>query len=209
MIAPAANPRYLSRVQRLSDGSDVVLRPIYPGDAARETEFIRGLSRDAGYNRLLGYRKLTPEEIRRLTCIDPEREMAYIAVDGSAANARMLGVARYVRDADAGGAEFALVVADAWQRRGLGTLLVRALLRHAQSDGITRLHGTTLASNQAMLNLAHKLGFALKLDRRDATVRLLEKALAPAPANLHPSAAPAGVAANDEGGAPRLHAGLG
>lgn len=203
--APAAYPFQLARVHCLPDGTDVVVRPIHPGDEAIELEFIKGLSRGSGYNRLLSGRRLTPQEIRQLTRIDYDSEMAFIAVHGSAANARMLGAARYVRDADASGAEFALVVADAWQRSGLGALLLRALLRHAQSAGIGRLHGITFATNQAMQNLARKLGFALKPDPQDATVRLVEKTLAPAapPARCNAGTGRQGAAANDAAGAPR------
>ena len=114
-----------------------------------------------------------------------------------------MGVARYVKDADRAGAEFALVVADAWQRRGVGTLLLETLLQHARAAGIERLHGITLATNQGMQDLARKFGFVQTGDAQDATVRLLERALAPksSPAAGFPRAAHCGVAANDEAAA--------
>ena len=159
---------------RLRDGTDIVIRPIGRHDDAIELAFIRGLSRQTGYNRLLGARKLSAWEIRRLTRIDYDREMALIAITGSGPQTRLLGDARYVRDAAAGGgAEFAIVVADAWQRKGVGTLLLQALLRHAHSAGIGNLHGITLATNYAMQNLGRKLGFAQSPDPLDATVRHL------------------------------------
>jgi acetyltransferase len=103
---------------RFAPDGEVIVRPIHPDDDAIESAFIRGLSRDSRYNRLLSGRKLTPQEIRRLTRIDYEREMAFIALAPDGGQASLLGVARYVRDSDGDGAEFALVVADAWQRRG-------------------------------------------------------------------------------------------
>jgi acetyltransferase len=171
---PPPYPAHLLALARLPDGTSIVIRPIRADDDALEREFIGGLSSATRYNRLLSGRKLTPDEIRHLTRIDYQREMAFIALTADGRRERILGVARYVRDADAGGAEFALVVADAWQRKGVGRVLLETLLRHAESAGIARLHGITLASNQAMQNLARKLGFALRQDPQDATVRLAE-----------------------------------
>lgn len=199
--APARYPVQLIASARLADGTAIVIRPIRPQDDAIERSFIGGLSSDSRYNRLLGARKLTAEEIRHLTRIDYDREMAFIAVTADAAQEILLGVARYVKDADGSGAEFAIVVADAWQRQGIGSLLLGALLRRAQSAGIARLHGITLAGNQAMQKLARRLEFVQKPDPQDATVRQLEKTLpaAVAPAMgrtspLHQPAAAANVA---------------
>jgi len=199
---PLRYPAHLIASRRLPDGTGIVIRPIHPDDDALERAFISGLSRDAAYNRLLSARKLTPEEIRHLTRIDYEREMAFIAVAVDGGHTRLLGVARYVRDADGRGAEFAIVVADAWQRKGVGTLLLGTLLRHAHTAGIGRLHGITLATNQAMQYLARKLGFAHRHDAHDASVRLVEKTLesgaSPSPAAAGAGAGYPGAAANDE-----------
>jgi GNAT superfamily N-acetyltransferase len=174
---PPTYPVELVQTRRLSQGTEIILRPIHPGDDAIETAFIRGLSRDAGYKRLLSPRRLTAEEIRRLTRIDYVNEMAYVAVVGYGAQTRMLGVARYARDTAGMDAEFALVVADAWQQKGIGTMLLDTLAQHARAAGIVRLHGITLATNQAVQNLTRRLGFVHKLDPQDATVRLVEKTL--------------------------------
>jgi acetyltransferase len=73
----------------------------------------------------------------------------------------LLGVARYVRD-DNQAAEFALVVADSWQGRGIGTRLMAKLIDAARRRGVKRLYGEILATNRPMLGLATKLGFTLK-----------------------------------------------
>lgn len=198
--APPRYPAHLVSSRRLPDGTAIIIRPIHPDDDAIEQIFIDGLSSDTRYNRLLSGRKLTPEEIRRLTRIDYEREMAFVAVTVNHEQARLLGVARYVRDEGSRGAEFALVVADAWQHKGLGTLLLGTLLRHAHASGIERLHGITLATNQAMQELARKLGFVRMHDAHDATVRRLEKTLAHgvSPAAAYLSAGHHAAAANDD-----------
>lgn len=176
--APLGYPAHLVSTRRLSDGTNITIRPIRAEDDASERAFISGLSRDTVYNRLLGARKLTPDEIRHLTRIDYQREMAFVALTANGRGARQLGVARYIRDSEGSGAEFALVVADAWQHRGVGSVLLDKLLQHALAVGIERLHGITLANNQAMQNLARKLGFVQKHYPGDATLRQVEKTLA-------------------------------
>ena len=202
--APARCPAYPAAFLRLSDGRDIVVRPIRPEDDALERAFIQGLSRDSRYNRLLSGRTLTPDEIRQLTRIDYHREMAFVALAFNSGQASLLGVARYVRDSAGSGAEFALVVTDAWQRKGIGSLLLNTLLRHARAVGIERLHGITLATNQAMQHLARRLGFVQMHDPQDATARRIEKSLAPAerPAAEYSCARNYAVAANDDTSAP-------
>ena len=78
-------------------------------------------------------------------------------LDGDA----LLGVARYVRDKDGNAAEFAIVVADAWQGRGIGYRLLSKLIEAAGRHGVERLYGDILAMNRPMLALVTKLGFKL------------------------------------------------
>ena len=195
-------PAHLIEARRLPDGTAVVIRPIHPDDDALECSFINGLSSETRYNRLLSGRRLTPDEIRRLTRIDYEREMAFIAVIANGRHAIAIGVARYVKDVAGRGAEFAIVVADAWQRKGVGTLLLGMLLAHATATGIEGLHGIRLATNQAMHKLARKLGFENIIDPQDATVRRVAKALTRVAASaadyMTAGNRPLSAAANDE-----------
>ena len=73
----------------------------------------------------------------------------------------LLGVARYVRDRDSDNAEFAIVIADAWQGRGIGHRLLAKLIEAARRRGVKLLYGEILATNRPMLELARKLGFDL------------------------------------------------
>ena len=73
----------------------------------------------------------------------------------------LIGVARYVRDKDGQSAEFAIVVADAWQGRGIGGRLLAKLADVARRRGLKRLYGEILAMNRPMLDLVRKLGFTL------------------------------------------------
>jgi acetyltransferase len=73
----------------------------------------------------------------------------------------LLGVARYVSDPDGQAAEFAIVVADAWQGRGIGRRLLGSLVEVARRRGLKKLYGDILGMNRPMLELVRKLGFTL------------------------------------------------
>lgn len=163
-------PLYLVEAWQLADGTPVTIRPIRGRDAALELVFLTGLSMQTRYQRVLSGRKLLPGELRRLTQIDYRRDMALVATIRVNGVETMLGVARYVRHADGRSAEFAIVVGDAWQGRGLGEKLLRSLIAAAARHDLVSLMGMTLSMNQPMLTLACKLGFTPQLDRDDATV---------------------------------------
>jgi acetyltransferase len=153
-------PEALEAVERLRDGSEVTIRPIRPEDAQMETAFITELSDESRYLRFLSIvRHVTPEMIARFTQIDYDREMALIAVRGGGAGESIVGVARYVRDPNPASAEFAVVIADRAQRKGLASKLMGRLMAHARFAGIERLRGLVLASNDSMLELMDRLGF--------------------------------------------------
>jgi GNAT superfamily N-acetyltransferase len=76
-----------------------------------------------------------------------------------------------------GGAEFVILIGDAWQQRGVGTLLLETLLTHARSAGLARLHGITYSTNTAMIDLERKLGFELINVPSDSSVREVVKVL--------------------------------
>jgi acetyltransferase len=153
-------PEALEASERLRDGTEVTFRPIRPEDAAMETEFITELSDESRYLRFLSLvRHVTPEMIARFTQIDYDREMALIATLKEEDRESIIAVARYVRDANPASAEFAIVVADRAQRKGLASKLMNRLMRHARWAGIRHLRGLVLASNSSMLELMDRLGF--------------------------------------------------
>jgi len=143
-----------------ADGTVVTIRPISAADLALEQSFVVGLSASTGYQRLMSARRPPPDEVRRFIDINPEREIALIATAPVQGKERQVGLARYVKEqASPSEAEFAIVLSDNWQGRGLGTRLLGSLLSEAKSDGVRRVFGTTLSENRTMLALARKLGF--------------------------------------------------
>jgi acetyltransferase len=92
-----------------------------------------------------------------------------------------IGVARYVKYPDGPHCEFALAVADAWHGKGVGTVLMQALMANARSVGLESMEGFLLSTNQPMLKLARFLGFSLEISKDDPTQMTARKdLLAPA-----------------------------
>ena len=161
-------PDHLVQQLMLRDGSVVTVRPIRPEDAEIEQQFVRNLSDESRYNRFMdSVRELSPRMLLHFTHVDYERHMALIAVSGHGGAELQVGVARYVVDADGRRCEFAIVIADDWQRKGLGTLLMQALMAAARTAGVRVMYGDVLASNQRMLQLMARLGFAARFDDDD------------------------------------------
>ncbi len=153
-------PAALEARERLRDGMEVTIRPIRPEDAENETAFITELSDESRYLRFLSIvRHVTPEMVARFTQIDYDREMALIATRKQGEGESIIAVARYVRDPNPASAEFAIVVADRAQRKGLAATLMGRLIAHARFAGIERMRGLVLASNGSMLELMNRLGF--------------------------------------------------
>ena len=153
-----------------ADGTVITIRPIRPEDLALEQAFVNGLSTHTGYQRLMSARRPSLEDLVRFTAIDRERELALIATTSVHGREREIGVARYVKESSPGDAEFAIVLSDDWQGRGLGTKLLMSLAVAARGDGVRRLVGMTMSLNSGMLALGRKLGFALARDPRSAAI---------------------------------------
>jgi acetyltransferase len=153
-------PAELEETWQLSSGLDVVIRPIKPEDAGIEQEFIRNLSEQSRFFRFMRMmQELTPEMLARFTQIDYDREMAFVALRKGPSGLIEFGVARYVTNPDGDSAEFAIVVADEYQGKGVGTKLMQALMSTAKNRGLHMLEGEILMQNRPMRSLVKKLGF--------------------------------------------------
>jgi len=153
-------PSELEQTWQLASGLDVVIRPIKPEDAGIEQAFIRNLSEQSRFFRFMrAMQELTPDMLARFTQIDYDREMAFVALKKGPEGVVEFGVARYVTNPDWNSAEFALVVADDYQRKGVGTKLMQALMSTAKSRGLKILEGEVLDQNRPMRLLVKKLGF--------------------------------------------------
>jgi acetyltransferase len=158
-------PMELAADVTLRDGGRLHLRPIRPEDGELERNFVQGLSEQTKYFRFF-YRlhELTPAMLARFTQVDYDRELALVAIDESAPSPRFVGVARFIANFDRESAEFAVVVGDAWQRRGVGRVLMEHLIASARARGVARLEGVVLKENRNMIRFCERLGFVARED---------------------------------------------
>ncbi|SCZ59685.1 bifunctional acetate--CoA ligase family protein/GNAT family N-acetyltransferase [Thiohalomonas denitrificans] len=160
------------------DGLDVVIRPIRPEDAEIEQAFVRRLSERAKYFRFMQtLEELTPAMLARFTQIDYDREMALIAVLEEEKGEIQLGVCRYIINPDGISCEFAVVVADEWQHRGIGHRLMVQLMEAARERGLKRMEGEVLADNHEMLALVRSVGFTVITNEEDPKIKSVYRAL--------------------------------
>jgi len=169
---PAIRPyptQYIKRM-KLSDGTPVTLRPIRPEDEPAMGRFHATLSEQSVYYRYFSLLKL-PQRIAhdRLTRIcfnDYDREIALVVEyhDSTAKRHDILGVGRLSKVRGAKDAEFALLVGDPWQHRGMGTALLGALVEVGRNEKLDRIIGYILSENRAMQRVCQKVGFELRHD---------------------------------------------
>jgi acetyltransferase len=154
-------PRELEETVKLRSGDEVLIRPIRPEDGPAHEAFVDRITADDLRFRLLGViRDIPPTEMARLTQIDYDREMAFIATqtDGDGQE-ETLAVVRSVADADNTQADFAIMVRSDLKRAGLGRILMEKIIRYCRSRGLREIVGEVLPDNAAMLHLTEKLGF--------------------------------------------------
>jgi acetyltransferase len=166
---PAIRPypaRYVGR-GTLSDGTPVLFRPIRPEDEPLVVRFHEGLSESSVYMRYFHAMKLSQrvahERLTRICFIDYDREMAIVAEgrDPVSGEPGILGIGRLSRRRWVDEAEFALLIADRYQGRGLGTALLGRLVQVARDERLGRITADILPQNQPMQRLCMRLGFRL------------------------------------------------
>lgn len=152
------------------DGVAFDLRPIRPADAALYPSFLAQVTPDDLRLRfLVSMTSLSWETIVRLSQLDYDRDMAFVALDAS--TGELAGICRYGSDPDRERAEFAVLVRSDLHGLGLGTAMMSLLVDYARAEGIGELEGTILRENGAMLELAERLGFVrIKQDDLGETV---------------------------------------
>lgn len=155
------------------DGVPIKVRPLRREDEQREIAFISSLSERSRFMRLFTPMKfLSPQLLSHFMDVDYDRRMALVATVADAGEEIFVGVARYGATDRPERAELGVTVADAWQRRGIATLLIKALMRFAWTHGFRELSGVVLPENHAMLALARSLGFTVAYDAAEHVMRI-------------------------------------
>jgi acetyltransferase len=183
---PAIRPYPMQYVApwQMEDGRSVTIRPIRPEDEPLMVKFHETLSEQSVYFRyfhMIGLsQRVAHERLIRICFLDYDREMALVAEhkDSESGACEILGVGRLSRVHGANEAEFAVLVSDQAQHRGLGTELVRRLLQVGREEKLDRITAEILPENRAMQAICERLGFQLHHSRGEdvvqAVIRLSE-----------------------------------
>ncbi|TAN08936.1 MAG: GNAT family N-acetyltransferase [Rhodanobacteraceae bacterium] len=159
--------------KRLDDGTVVRIRPIGAQDAELELDFLNRLSPEMRSLRFLGLiQEPCPDVARRLTHLDPANAAGFIALVSDAGRDRQIGAAHFHANAKGDGCDCSVTVSDEWQKRGVGSALMRLLIQAARARGIRRLRAFAPASSDGSHHLAARLGFERKLDLQDPAVEV-------------------------------------
>jgi GNAT superfamily N-acetyltransferase len=167
-----------SDVLRSRSGEAVTVRFVEPGDAEELQTYFRSLSTRSRYNRLLGAASELPKaELDRFIHVgeaDAFSVVATMTIDGLET---IVGEARYAFHADTASLEFGLSIDDRWQGQGIGKALLKNLECRAAALGAERLFGDTLRSNDVMIAVARKSGYAFTASPGDWKLVRFEKHL--------------------------------
>jgi len=163
-------------------GRRLLLRPIRPEDTPRHRQFLTKVAPRDLYTRFFASVRALPEaELAHLTQIDYDRDMAFVAVARDAAgDEEIIGVVRACADPDNDAAEFAVLVRSDLKNHGLGTLLMRKLIRYCRERGTRALCGDVMCENTAMLHLARSLGFCVRRSEQNVETVALDLQVQPA-----------------------------
>ncbi|MCP5109573.1 MAG: bifunctional acetate--CoA ligase family protein/GNAT family N-acetyltransferase [bacterium] len=167
--------QYTAQV-RMSDGTEINVRPIRPEDEPRLVRFHETLSERTVYYRYLEMLQLTQrvahERLTRICFIDYDREIALVAerIEPSTGLTEIIGVGRLDKTPGASDAELAVVVSDSAQGKGLGSLLVKQLIDVAKQEKIAKITAQVLPDNAAMKAVFKREGFALSGEIDDPTL---------------------------------------
>jgi acetyltransferase len=176
---PAIRPYPVQYVGRWksSDGASIAIRPIRPEDEPMMVAFHQRLSERSVYFRYFHLLNLSHrtahERLTRICFIDYDREMALVAEreNPDTHEREILGVGRMTRKREANEAEMAILVSDDFQKRGLGTELLRRLIEIGRAEKIERITADILGENRSMQRVCERLGFQLEYQPDDGMVK--------------------------------------
>lgn len=161
-------------------GETLHIRAIRPEDEPLMVAFHKTLSPDTVYYRYMGLisldQRVSHDRLTRLCFIDYDRQIALVAVrtNSETDESEVIAVGRLVKEHRHAEGEFALVVSDHYQGHGVGSELLRRLIEIGRSEGLSRITGTVLAENRAMLHVCQKLGFELTRVPNEPTLAVKE-----------------------------------
>ncbi len=161
-------PSHYASPWTMKDGTPILIRPIRPEDEPMMVRFHETLSERSVYFRYFHPMRLNlrvaHERLTRMCFIDYSREIALVVdyADTESNEHQILAVGRLIKMHSSNDGEFAILVSDHWQGRGLGQELLQRLIVIGHEEGLTRIVADVLPDNHDMLRLSEKLGFKRK-----------------------------------------------
>ena len=170
-----------ARSGRLPDGTRVFLRPLRETDLGHAQEYFAALSEQSRYLRfMMPTPALTADTLAAVAATLHETGAAIsVAIVEHGHEPVLIGGARVVPTDRPGVCEFAVSIVDAWQGRGVGSLLLREVVRLGRALGYHHVEGLVLSVNTAMLTVARRARFRVHADPRDPSVTIVSRALHP------------------------------
>jgi acetyltransferase len=162
-------PEAWERTMKLSKKEKYLVRPIKPADIALYEDFFEQVTpEDMRFRFLSSRRRFSEAALKRLTQIDYEREMAFVALEPD--SGRLAAVARLASDPDGVRAEYGVLVRSDLQRHGIGHAMLDLLIEYARSEELQFLDGYVLSENSRMLDMCREMGFDFRRDPDDAAI---------------------------------------
>jgi acetyltransferase len=156
----------------LNDGTPVTVRPIRPEDEPLMVKFHETLSERSVYLRFFHQlslsQRVSHERLTRICFNDYDREICLVVEHKKGKQKTILGVGRLSKISGANDGEFALLVSDAWQNKGIGSRLIKLIIQVARNEKLTRLVTTMLAENRHGQHLCQEAGFKVNLQEGKA-----------------------------------------
>ncbi|MBZ5552311.1 MAG: GNAT family N-acetyltransferase [Acidobacteriia bacterium] len=158
-------PEEYVKLARLPDGSSVTFRPIKPEDEPLWFDLLRSCSQESLFHRFRYFFHWETHEVASRYCyIDYDREVAIVAEVLEEGKRKIIGVGRLIADPDHESVEYAILIADAWQNRELGTALTDFCLDIAKKWNLKRVVAQTTTDNRRMVALFKKRDFEMKIE---------------------------------------------
>jgi acetyltransferase len=163
-------PESLISMEKLNDGTDVLLRPIKPEDEPMWLELLASCSKESIYLRFRYDFYFDSHDVASQFCfIDYAREIAIVAELEEDGQKHIIGVGRLIADPDVETMEYAILITDKWQKKELGNILTEFCMDIAKKNGIKRLLAETTKNNKPMIAVFRRLNFKIQFNE-DTTV---------------------------------------
>jgi len=172
ILAPETSvyPEEFETTMNTKDGAELAVRPIMSTDEEMLSDMFYDLSDQAIINRFFSMLKSMPHrKLQQFCCVDYKNEMSLVVISNEGPRGKMVGLGSYHLNPATHRAEIAFLVADAWQAKGIGTFLMKSLVKIAKANNIKGLTAEVFRDNVAMIALMHKSGVPAKSQAYDGS----------------------------------------